>query len=338
MNAPTELVELFAGPGGLGRGAEDEGIHGQGIEWDANAVATRRAAGLATIHADVRAHGPADFPRARILAGGPPCQTFTIAGSGAGRAVLDDILDAVKKMGARETVDPQLLGDERTSLVLEPLRWILQALDTGRPFEAVALEQVQQVQQVWNAYAEVLQAEGYEVATGVLRTEQYGLPQTRRRAVLVARLGIPLALPAPTHRPYRRGVPQDQGDPNLKPWVSMGEALNRPEPFTVISNYGTGGDPRNRGRRTSSEPAATVTGKISRFRIVDESGNEMPRFSHAEAGQLQGFPADYPWSGNDIAQQIGNACPVPLAAALLRAVTEAPLTAGQDLAPATQAA
>lgn len=315
------MVELFAGPGGLAAGAELEGVHGTGIEWDDNAVATRRAAGLPTIHADVRAHGPADFPGARILAAGPPCQTYTVAGDGAGRAVLPDVLDAVKRMGAREAVDPSLLGDERNGLVLEPLRWILEATDTGQSYEAVVLEQVQQVQQVWNAYAEVLRTEGYEVATGVVRTEQYGLPQTRRRAVLVARLGVPVSLPEPTHRPYRRGVPQDQGDPALKPWVSMGEALNRDEPFTVISNYGTGGDPKKRGRRVSSEPAATVTGKISRFRIVDAAGNEMPRFMAAEAGQLQGFPADWPWSGNDIPQQVGNACPVPLAAALIQAVT-----------------
>lgn len=315
------ITELFAGPGGFGHGAELEGKPSVGIEWDDNAVATRRAAGLPTIHADVRKHGPADLPGSTVLAAGPPCQTYTVAGGGAGRAALPDVLDVVKRMGARETVDPRLLGDERTGLVLEPLRWILEAADRGTPYEAVALEQVQQVQQVWNAYAEVLRAEGYAVATGVLRTEQYGLPQTRRRAVLVARLGIPVSLPEPTHRPYKRGVPQHEGDPELKPWVSMGEALNRPEPFTVISNYGTGGDPKNRGRRSSSEPAATVTGKISRFRIVDAAGNELERFTHSEAGQLQGFPADWPWSGNDISQQIGNACPVLLAAPLIRAVT-----------------
>jgi DNA (cytosine-5)-methyltransferase 1 len=314
------IVDLFAGPGGLDHGAALAGVPSVGIEWDANAVATRIAAGLATVHGDVRRYGPADFPDANMLAGGPPCQTFTVAGSGAGRGVLADVLDAVKRMGARETVDPAVLGDERTGLVLEPLRWALEAADAGRPYEAIVLEQVQQVQQVWDAYAEVLRAEGYSVATGVLRTERHGLPQTRRRAVLVARLGGPVALPEPTRRPYRRGIAQGAGDARLAPWLSMGEALPDRGPFTVISNYGTGGDPKNRGRRSSAEPAFTVTGKIDRFRLVDPDGRELLRFTPSEAGRLQGFPADWPWSGGDIPQQIGNACPGPLAADLIRAV------------------
>ncbi|MFI2354739.1 DNA cytosine methyltransferase [Streptomyces anulatus] len=308
-------VELFAGPGGMALGLHAAGIHGTGIEWDPNAVATRRAAKLPTIHADVRAHGPADFPDATVLAGGPPCQTFTIAGNGTGRLALAGILAAIKRMAARDTV-PYSFEDDRTALVLEPLRWALEAADTGRPYELIVLEQVQQVQQVWNGYAEALTAEGYHVATGILATEQHGVPQTRRRAVLIASLNGSVALPEPTHRLYRKGVPQHEGDPRLLPWVSMGDALNRPGPFSVVSNYGTGGDPKNRGRRTSTEPAFTVTGKISRNRIIDAHGTELPRFTAAEAGQLQGFPADHPWSGNDIPQQIGNACPPALAAAL----------------------
>lgn len=313
------IVDLFAGPGGLDHGAALAGVSSVGIEWDANAVATRVAAGLATVHGDVRRYGPADFPDATVLAGGPPCQTFTVAGGGEGRAALADVLHAVRRMGARKPVDPALLGDERTGLVLEPLRWALEAVDAGRPFEAIVLEQVQQARQVWHAYAEVLRAVGYSVATGVLRTEQHGLPQTRRRAVLVARLGGPVALPEPSRRPYRQGVAQDAGDARLAPWRSMANALPGRGEFTVISNYGTGGDPKNRGRRHSSEPAFTVTGKISRNRIIDAHGRELPRFTHAEAGVLQGFPADWPWTGNDIPQQIGNACPPLLAAELVEA-------------------
>lgn len=316
-------VHLFAGPGGLEHGA---GLPGIGIELDRNAVATRLTAGLPTVHGDVRRFGPADFP-ARVLTGGPPCQTFTVAGSGAGRAMLDAVLDAVKRMGARQAVDATVLGDERTGLVLEPLRWILQAADMGRPYEAIVLEQVQQVQQVqqvWDAYAEVLRAEGYSVATGILRTEQFGLPQTRRRAVLVARLDGPVTLPEPSRRPYRRGIAQNAGDGRLEPWVSMGDVLPHRGPFEVISNYGTGGDPKNRGRRTSGEPAFTVTGKISRLRLVDLDGNELPRLTPAEAGVLQGMPADWPWAGGDVAQQLGNLCPPPLAAALTAAALARP--------------
>jgi site-specific DNA-cytosine methylase len=36
---------------------------------------------------------------------------------------------------------------------------------------------------------------------------------------------------------------------------------------------------------------------------------------------LQGFPGGWPWSGNDVAQQIGNSCPIPLGVALFKAVT-----------------
>ncbi|MEV5854703.1 DNA cytosine methyltransferase [Streptomyces anulatus] len=323
MNRRT-AVELFAGPGGMALGLHAVDIRSTGIEWDANAVATRRAAGLPTIHADVRAHGPADFPNATVLAGGPPCQTFTVAGNGTGRDELDRVIDAVKRMGDRQAIDPRDFADERTALVLEPLRWALE--DFEHSYNTIILEQVPQALPVWDAYAEVLREEGYSVATGILAAEQYGVPQTRRRAVLIAQLVGEAALPAPTHRPYRKGIPQHEGDPRLLPWVSMGDALDRPQPFTVVSNYGTGGDPKNRGRRTSTEPAFTVTGKISRNRIVDAHGNELPRFTAAEAGVLQGFPADWPWSGNDLAQQVGNACPAPLAAALAHA-TRHPLRA-----------
>jgi DNA (cytosine-5)-methyltransferase 1 len=333
-------VDLFAGPGGLDLGAAHlaQPLRTTGIEWSADAVATRRAAGLPTLHGDVRRFGPANFPKARRLLGGPPCQTFSTAGNGAGRRALDTVLALLERMAARQDIAADLAGldDERTGLVLEPMRWALEAAGAGRPFDTIVLEQVPQVLPVWHAYAEVLAAEGYSVATGIVRAEEFGVPQTRRRAVLIARRDGKAALPVPTHRPYIKGVPQDADDgalfTGLAPWVAMGDVLDRPGPFTVVSNYGTGGDPRDRGRRTSREPAATVTGKISRSRLVGPRDEELPRLTMAEAGVLQSFPADYPWSGRDVSQQIGNAVPPVLAAHILSAATGIPVSSGAALA------
>ncbi|WP_428956152.1 DNA cytosine methyltransferase [Streptomyces sp. cg35] len=312
---------LFAGPGGMEVSGPALSITTIGIENDANTVATRIAAGLPTIHGDVTQYGPATLP-ADGLAGGPPCQTYSGAGDGSGRRQLAAVIEAVKQTAARATVDTAAFDDHRTPLVLEPLRWAIEAIDLGWPYKAIVLEQVPAVLPVWEAVGDMLRLEGYSVATGILRTEQYGVPQTRKRAVLIARLDGEARLPEPTHRVYRKGVPQHEGDPSLKPWVSMGDVLPHRGPFTVISNYGTGGDPKNRGRRTSDEPAFTVTGKISRLRLVDADGNELERLTAGEAGRLQGFPGDWPWRGGDIAQQIGNACPVQLAADLIKAATQ----------------
>ncbi|ATN93776.1 DNA methylase [Streptomyces phage Abt2graduatex2] len=309
----TKMVGLFAGPGGICWGGELVGVKSVGIEWDANACATRRAAGLETVQGDVRQYGPSDFPGCDTLTAGPPCQTFTLTGNGKGRRDLSEVLHIAARMIQGKSVDWMLsdLEDERTGLVLEPLRWALEAHRNGTPYRTIVLEQVPTVLPVWEAFATYLTGLGYSVATGVLRTERYGVPQTRKRAVLVASLDRFAQLPVATHLPYAKN--------GINDCVTMNEVLDRPEPFTVISNYGTGGDASKRGQRTSDEPAFTVTGKVSRNRVVALDGTELPRFTHAEAGALQSFPHSYPWSGKDIPQQIGNAVPPLFAAAVLRA-------------------
>lgn len=152
---------------------------------------------------------------------------------------------------------------------------------------------------VWQRYAQILRAEGYAVASPqVLHTEEYGVPQTRRRAILIARWtgegrllpGEP-CMPEPTHGRYHKRKSRHDHGLGLQPWVSMKDVLaERDDPYTVVSNYGTGGDPKARGQRGSHEPSATVTGKISRNRIVGPDGQDRPRLTESEAGRLQTFP------------------------------------------------
>lgn len=337
-SAPCDLsthsvVDLFAGPGGIDVAATWLGMSAVGVEWDDEAVATRKKAGLKTRNRDVRTLGPRRFPKATVLAGGPPCQTFTVAGSGSGRDALDDVLKLVDRMARAEDVSSSLKGldDERTGLVLEPLRWILEAHGAGRPYEAVVLEQVQTVLPVWEAMKPVLESLGYKVVCAVLRTEEFGVPQTRRRAVLLANRTVTPIRPVPTHQAYRAGMVRGTGESHLLPWETMGSALKRGKWFEVVSNYGSGGIPSARGRRTSEQPSATVTGKISRNRIVDHMGAEQERFSPAEAGRLQTFPLDYKWVAQGWAQQVGNAMPPRLAVhALAAAFGRVPVTAQLD--------
>ncbi|MEU5751531.1 DNA cytosine methyltransferase [Streptomyces sp. NPDC047829] len=381
------VLDLFAGPGGLDVACHRLGVPSLGIEWDRSACLTRYAAGLDTLHADVSAVRRESFeslpPEINVLAGGPPCQTYSVAGKGAGRKALEEVKEFIGRLMAGdpdEEIDEKLrnLSDPRTALVLEPLRYAIQATRSPnrghRPYDVIVLEQVPAVRALWDRYAEVLQEIGlpdgtkYKVVVDVLATETYGVPQTRSRAVLIARregLGEP-SLPGATHRAYeakewnrRNAGPVqatlDEHDTAEAPsrsakdepdhWVSMRDVLTeRKTPFLVRSNYGSSGIPGRRGVRTDRQPATTVTGRISRFVVFehldDDIVHEGPRFSMNEAGMLQSFPPDYPWSGTAQAQQVGNAVPPLFGAHLLSAAlglpAPAPTTMRKPWIPATE--
>lgn len=254
-----KAVDLFAGAGGWDLAAEQLGIDVDGVEIMPEAQATRSAAGLKTTLDDVREFRGERGSYDMVIAS-PPCQSFSMAGGGAGRRALDAVLHVVGSYVKRTplTFDEAaaLTGDERTALVVEPLRAILAI----RP-EYVALEQVPPVLPVWRAYAHVLEWFGYSVATGYINAEQHGVPQTRKRAVLMARRdGGAIALPAATHSRFHVKDPA-RLDEGVTPWVSMAEALGWP-------SLGVAGFPRQADR----EDAIEIDGQLYRARDLRDVG------------------------------------------------------------------
>ena len=247
--------DLFAGPGGWDLAADALGWVGVGFELDGPACETRRANGHHTIQLDVRECGPdaltregANWPlgATTVLIGSPPCPTFSAAGKGEGRKLLPVLSEVAWEMAQGEPLARfrGTLGDDpRTELVLEPLRWALEAIELVQPYDFIALEQVPSVLPLWEVFAEVLRNETYSVAVGNLQAEQYGVPQTRKRAVLLARRdGVEARLPTPTHSRFHV---RDRArlDPGVLPWVSMEQVLGwgmTERPSMSVTGGGTG--------------------------------------------------------------------------------------------------
>ena len=234
-------IDLFAGAGGWDVAGSRLGWSIDRVEIMPEANATASAAGLTTIGHDVT-----EFRLQRdaydVLIASPPCQTYSMAGNGEGRRNLGRVLAAVDHAHDLPSLDHEWHSlDPRTRLVLEPLRL---ALESEPVF--IAWEQVPAVLPIWEACGSVLQECGYSVVTRVLNAEQYGVPQTRRRAVLLARRdGQEVRLPAPTHSRFHSRTPE-RLDPGVKRWVSMAEALGwgmteRPSMTVTCGGTDTGG-------------------------------------------------------------------------------------------------
>jgi DNA (cytosine-5)-methyltransferase 1 len=274
----TRAVDLFAGAGGWDIAAKRLGIETFGVEIDADAYATQVAAGHVVFLGDVRAASDAmrtDFVQIMDgLIASPPCQTFSAAGKGAGRKNLDLVLGWAYALAEGVELDYSQFEDERTGLVLEPLRWILDAYEREQMYEWIALEQVPAVLPVWKAYSDILLTLGYSTDVGLLHAEQYGVPQTRKRAILVAHRSKPAKLPTPTYSRYHSRTP-DKVDPGTEKWISMAEWLGwgmTHRPYPVIASSRTTGGP-DKEKVGGSEARAAIYRERDAGRWVVDTGN-----------------------------------------------------------------
>lgn len=184
------FIDLYCGAGGLALGFEWSGWRGiLANDKDASALQTYKAnLQTETIPGDIQQDvvfrqivekGREGFRAAggspTFILGGPPCQGFSTAGK-------------------RRSMD-----DDRNNLFI-PYAALLTALKPdGFVFENVPGLLNMEGGEVYKLIREVLKASGYAVSTWILRSEQFGIPQRRKRVIMVGlREEQQLSPPMPT--------------------------------------------------------------------------------------------------------------------------------------------
>jgi DNA (cytosine-5)-methyltransferase 1 len=208
------LVDLFSGCGGMTRGFEDSGAFRSvfAVEFDRDAAATYEA-NFGDHVACGRIEDVAAFPRADVVIGGPPCQGFS-------------------------PLNRAAVGFERRGLWQQYLR----ALAAVEP-QAFVMENVPELLRSaeYLEFRERAEALGFTVEGEILNAADFGVPQRRRRAIVIGtRSGAP-AWPSPTHadpavapttnlsslvahRATKDEIPATGGS-RPAPWVTFREAV-----------------------------------------------------------------------------------------------------------------
>lgn len=288
------VLDYCAGIGGWDVALRTRGLEGAGIEVDTWAQAARRANGLLTVHDDLLT-----LPDAALLApwagvvGSFPCQPF----SQGNHARLDNPLE-----------------DPRARLMHVGLEHLLRA----RP-AFVCLENVGRAAWLMEELGTSLAEAGYAADVKVVNAADHGLPQARKRALLVARRdALPIEWPEATHVDPRKTRHAD----SLKPWTSLADALPGRDDLPTWAH---------------AHPATTIVGSFEPDKVAPPTyrkPGDGPRqkqpgvvsLSLEERLLVQGFPAGWRTAGPATARglQVGNAIP-PLLADV--ALTAAGLTA-----------
>lgn len=338
MTAPL-AIDLFSGCGGLSEGLRQAGFRvGAAVEIDELAAETyaRNHRSTHLWHQDIRALSPRTVARnlgvikgdVALVAACAPCQGFS----------------RLRTLNRSEPAD-----DDRNDLVLCVLPFISSLLP-----RAVMLENVPGAQNAPQmSYVQArLRRLGYLFRDAVLDVADYGVPQRRRRYILIGtRQERPEFPTRVAHRATVRDAiaqlppPGDSGDPVHDVTARQSSRVAR-----LIADIPKDGGSRSAlsrrrqlschrtcdgfsdvyGRMAWNQPAPTITSGFvnpskGRFLHPDENRAITPR----EAALLQGFPPNYYFSMRRgkyaAAELIGNAVPPQFARrqarALLRALT-----------------
>lgn len=342
MTPLATAVDLFSGCGGGSLGLQAAGFQIVGaIELDAVAASSyERLVGASPTIADIRDVTPDALPRLAasgeltLLLGCPPCQSFTDLRRGRNRTAADEVRDRLPEEYLRfvSALEPRHIAFENVpGLASGPNRG---SFDT---------------------FVASLERLGYRVTWRVLDAADFGVPQHRRRLVLIgSRVATPL-LPEPTHGPRAtsridfinvrhaigaldplRSGETSQEDPmhrarrhsdlvlqRLRHLGPSGSHRDLPRDLQLRCHLGHDGHKDAYGRMSWDRPAPTLTSgctNVSRGRFGHPQQDRA--ITPREALLLQSFPPTVVLHGGaeSIARQIGNALPPALAERIACAV------------------
>lgn len=319
------VIELFAGCGGMALGFKNAGFRTVlANEWDRAACDSLRA-NITDRVLNCAIQEIETFPEADVVAGGPPCQGF----SNLGDRVPNDPRNQLWRHYFRciEQVRPRVFVLENVPPLLKSAEFV----EMRRLAEAL----------------------GYKIEGRVLNAADYGVPQTRKRAIVMgSRIGEP-TFPLPTHvDPTKRNLlnhhlPRWQTvrdaighlpiDPTGINWhIGRNPTANSLERYRSIPAGGnrwnlplrlmpdcwkrkTKGGTDLFGRLWWDRPSVTIRTefyKPEKGRYLHPVAHRP--ITHLEAALLQSFPDDFKFCGSKISVgiQIGNAVPPILGLAI----------------------
>lgn len=301
-------LELCAGAGGQALGLEMAGFeHIALVEIDKDACATLRLnrPQWNTLNLDLKSFNATDFAGVDLVAGGVPCPPFSKAGKQLGaddeRNLFDEALRIISETHPR-------------AVMLENVRGLLD--DIFADYRQSLLDKLHNM--------------GYKAEWKLLNACDYGVPQLRPRAILVALqedIWTKFAWPMTSKCDSTVGsILLDLMSANswegAKDWAKQAQTI---APTLVGGSKKHGGPDLGPTRARKAWATLGVDGSG----IADEAPSSefvgLPRLTTRMTARIQGFPDSWKFWGRKTTtyRQIGNAFPPPVAMAVGQAIANA---------------